>query len=127
MSFKNERYGLYVSTLKPAIEQVGLISCRIDEIIASGSIPDAIEKAIDNCKLLLADIGDGNLNVMHEIGRAQAKGKPLILICDNIRDHEVPFNIRHLHRILYDDDAPGRFLLQQKLISTFKRLLSETR
>jgi hypothetical protein len=63
-----------------------------------------MRKAIRDSRLVVADITGQNPNVLHEVGLAQAFGKPLVIITQD-HDSEVPFNLRHIrfHRYSLDN------------------------
>ena len=123
MAFTPEMNRLYLEILKPTIESVGLTCTRGDEIPSINIVATDIERALDACTILVAEISTFNPNVMHEIGLAQ-RAKPVILICrSGYRDDEIPFNIRHLRRLVYENDAAGGLELRRKLDTTLREFL----
>jgi len=95
----------YESIFKPAIEQAGLTPVRADaEIFGTGKVIDQIWRGINQAKVLVAELTTKNANVFYELGLAHALRKPVILISSNQDD--VPFDLRHIRVILYDQSDP---------------------
>ena len=95
----------YESIFKPAIEQAGLTPVRADaEIFGTGKVIDQIWRGINKAKVLVAELTTKNANVFYELGLAHALRKPVILISSNQDD--VPFDLRHIRVILYDQTDP---------------------
>lgn len=60
---------------------------------------------INTAKVLIADLTGNNPNLFYEVGLSHAIGKNVILItCDT---SGVPFNLRHLGYIKYEDMIGG--------------------
>jgi hypothetical protein len=97
--------GYYESVFKPAIEQAGLTAVRADaDIFGAGKIIDQIWRGIQNASVLIAELTTKNPNVFYELGLAHAIEKPVILVSSNQDD--VPFDLRHIRVILYDQSDP---------------------
>jgi hypothetical protein len=97
--------GYYESVFKPAIEQAGLTPVRADaEIFGTGKIMDQIWRGIRAATVLVAELTSKNANVFYELGLAHALEKPVILVSSNQED--VPFDLRHIRVILYDQADP---------------------
>lgn len=97
--------GYYESVFKPAIEQAGLTAVRADaEIFGTGKIMDQIWRGIRAAKVLVAELTTKNPNVFYELGLAHALEKPVVLVSSNQED--VPFDLRHISVILYDQGDP---------------------
>ncbi|TWG18477.1 hypothetical protein FHU34_113823 [Micromonospora taraxaci] len=97
--------GYYESIYKPAIEQAGLTAIRADDdIFATGKVIDQIWRGIRGARVLVAELTTKNPNVFYELGLAHALQKPVILISSNQDD--VPFDLRHIRVILYDQTDP---------------------
>jgi hypothetical protein len=90
---------------------------RIDEVSSSGGIfRDEIGKAIINSSIVIADISQGNPNVMYELGFARSLKKPILIICQ--KGEPIPFDLRSFQILLYD-----RKQLQQTLILPLRSYL----
>jgi hypothetical protein len=97
--------GYYESIFKPAIEQAGLAPVRADaEIFGTGKIMDQIWRGIKAASVLVAELTSKNPNVFYELGLAHALEKPVVLVSSNQED--VPFDLRHIRVILYDQADP---------------------
>jgi hypothetical protein len=98
--------GSYFDTIfKPAIEQAGLVPIRADnEIFATGKIMDQIWRGIREASVLVAELTSKNPNVFYELGLAHALEKPVILV--SLNQEDVPFDLRHIRVILYDQSDP---------------------
>lgn len=73
---------------------------RVNEKITSGSIVETVKDHLTSSDLIIADITDGNPNVLFELGYAEAAGRPVILISQ--RDAPIPFNVSDRRVRLYD-------------------------
>ncbi|MDQ6775219.1 MAG: nucleoside 2-deoxyribosyltransferase [Actinomycetota bacterium] len=97
--------GYYESIYKPAIEQAGMQPLRADaEIFGTGKIMDQIWRGIRSAKVLVAELTTKNPNVFYELGLAHALEKPVVLVSSN--EDDVPFDLRHIRVILYDQGDP---------------------
>lgn len=97
--------GYYETIFKPAVAQAGLTAVRADaEIFGTGKIIDQIWRGIRNAQVLVAELTTKNPNVFYELGLAHALEKPVILVSSNQDD--VPFDLRHIRVILYDQTDP---------------------
>ena len=72
----------------------------------------------DNADVIIADCSDNNANVFYELGIAHARDKKVILITkDNINN--IPFDIKHLAVIPYENDAAFLEKLDNALDNVF--------
>lgn len=95
----------YESIFKPAIKQAGLTPVRADDdIFTTGKIMDQVWRGIRQATVLVAELTSKNPNVFYELGLAHALEKPVILVSSNQED--VPFDLRHIRAIFYDQDDP---------------------
>jgi hypothetical protein len=95
----------YESVFKPAINQAGLTPVRADdEIFGTGKVIDQIWRGINAADVLVAELTTKNANVFFELGIAHALQKPVILVSSN--QDNVPFDLRHIRVILYDQADP---------------------
>src|SRR5438477_7444845 len=105
MSFAAPLGNYYEKVYKPAIEKAGLKAVRADaEIFGAGKIMDQVWSGIRAAKVLVAELTTKNPNVFYELGLAHALEKPVILVSSNQED--VPFDLRHIRVILYDQADP---------------------
>lgn len=90
---------------KPAIEKAGLTARRADDdIFATGKIMDQVWRGIHQATVLVAELTSKNPNVFYELGLAHALRKPVVLVSSN--EDDVPFDLRHIRVILYDQTDP---------------------
>lgn len=95
----------YKEIYVPAIKEAGFEPVRGDEIFSSGSVVEQIWEQIDKAKVLLADLTGKNPNVFYELGLAHAARKPVVFSSGALDD--VPFDLRHLRVIIYDQREPS--------------------
>lgn len=62
---------------------------------------DEVLRAIREARLVIADVTGSNPNVLHEVGLAQAFGKPIVLLTQEEPEHAA-FNVRSLTVIRYN-------------------------
>ena len=91
----------------------GLKAERIDySSMLARPVMEQILRAIREARLVIADVTGSNPNVLHEVGLAQALGKPIVLITQEEPEYAA-FNVRSLTVIRYNVTDLGR--LTQKL------------
>jgi nucleoside 2-deoxyribosyltransferase len=73
-------------------------------LFGAGKIIDQIWRGIQSARVLVAELTTKNPNVFYELGLAHALRKPVILVSSNQDD--VPFDLRHIRVILYDQTDP---------------------
>jgi nucleoside 2-deoxyribosyltransferase len=71
---------------------------------APGSIREAIRQAIRQADLMIADLSDARPNVLWEIGFAQALGKPVLLLANDVS--HVPFDLYDNQLMVYQTSVP---------------------
>lgn len=98
----------YDEIYKPAIEEAGFDSYRVDRD-ANAAIPiDSIESGIRTAAACFADITIDNPNVWFELGFALCARKPLCMVCGDQRER-FPFDIQHRKIIRYKRGSPSDF------------------
>lgn len=96
------------------------IQCyRLDEKKVPGMITEELVSEIKNSLLCIADVTNGNSNVMWEVGYAMALNKDVILIAQD--DQVLPFDINHWRVIKYD-----RAQLDNTLCNDLKNIIKNT-
>lgn len=110
-------YGLIAS----AVEKANASVFRVDATPPAVDFVDYIQQAIRSANLVIADITDGNSNVMFEIGLARAEDKPLILVADS--SISIPFDLAGGQILVYDLGAPLEFV--ERLTRVILRGLAE--
>lgn len=103
MPFAAEHHDRFEHVFKPALERAGFLAERGDNLHTTNSITLDIERAILESDLVLCDLTGSNPNVYYELALAHAVRKPVVLVSPTAE--ELPFDIRHIRTILYDDSA----------------------
>jgi len=75
---------------------------RIDQTSAVAKpVIDSVLRAIREARVVIADVTGSNPNVLHEVGLAQAFGKPIVLLTQE-QPEQAAFNVRSLTVIRYN-------------------------
>jgi nucleoside 2-deoxyribosyltransferase len=126
MPFADEFRSVYTDLVKPLVADLKLTVLRGDEFLSSrGVIIEDVWAALNACRLVIADITGGNDNVFYELGIAHTLNKPAILITQARMPEEVPFDIRHLRYIAYENSETGLPKLRTDLQAAVTRLLHD--
>ncbi len=126
MPFATELDPVYRGVIKPLMADMQLRCVRGDEFASQrGSIIEEVWAALNNCRLVIADISGGNDNVFYELGIAHTLNKPAIILTQAETPEGVPFDIRHLRYITYRNTDEGRLRLQAELQAAITWLLSD--
>lgn len=75
---------------------------RADRLPPGIKVVDAIQEALAEADLIIADTSGANPNVLYEVGFAKALDRPIVFI--NQREYQVPFDIAGHVYVLYDRD-----------------------
>ena len=120
MPFDKEFENTYDFGIRLPIEQVGCLPIRTDQQYFSGSVDEEIRRRIDQSTLVVADVTGANPNVMFEIGYAQGREKPTVLVCR--QGETLPFDIRQMSTLFYDPQLLRE--LNTELQDALSKLLS---
>jgi hypothetical protein len=113
---------IFFDIIRPSIEQYGLRSLRSQELLVTqGAIMDNIRTTILQCRLVIAEVTDGNPNVMYELGLAIENKKSIILLSQT----DVPSSLTAFPHIIYENTAEGLNMLSSKFQSEIKKVLFE--
>ena len=115
---------LYYNIIKTSIEEFGYACLRADEQVGSRRIMDDIWNSIKEAKFLIADLTGKNPNVFYELGLAHALEKAVILLTQSFDD--VPFDLKHIRIIKYNNNQEGRKKLFDNLKATIKKINVES-
>lgn len=119
MPFKERFNEIYKQAIKPTVEEK--FTClRADEIFSANVVIQDIQQYIQQAKFLIADLTGRNPNVFYELGLAHAIPKEVILITQNGKD--IPFDLRHIRYIIYEDSIAGSTKLKDALRTTMQNL-----
>ena len=95
-------------TYKQAIQKAGLFPYRVDEHYdAKTLIIQKIREEIENSEVCLAEITENNPNVWYEFGFADGCGIPVVLICEDGKRGELPFDVNQRNVYFYKTDSRG--------------------
>ena len=100
MPFKDSLRNVYDLIETIVDDQCGLRCVRPDKISGSKRITDDIWRAINESRLVIADLTDRNPNVFYELGIAHALHRPVILITQN-PETDIPFDVKDVRYIGY--------------------------
>jgi hypothetical protein len=128
MPFTDELTAIYQTFIKPTVEspEFGLVCKRADDIKSNRAIIQDIWKSVCEAQLIIADLTGLNANVMYELGIAHILGKETILIYQKGGDIRFPFDLTHIRRIEYENNAMGGRKLEQELKATLSHVLTPT-
>lgn len=127
MPFTDELTEIYKLFIKPTVEapQFSLVCKRADDIKSNSTLMQDIWKSICEARLIIADLSNLNPNVMYELGMAHTLGKDTILIYQHSEQPiKFPFDLAHIRRIEYVNNAAGGRKLEQDLKDTLDHVLS---
>jgi hypothetical protein len=121
MPFAPEFDALYEMVENLVVDHCHLRCLRADAIARSGSITAEIWRHVNEAMCVIADLSGRNANVFYEVGLAHAIGKPVVLLSRDISD--VPFDLRHL-RIVQYDQGTGFRAIRSQLLSAIRSCLT---
>jgi HEAT repeat protein len=123
MPFKPDLEEVYMTVIRPTVERDCIACVRADDIYGPNPIMADIWRSIRKSILVVADLTGRNPNVFYELGLAHSIQKPVILLAQDIQD--VPFDLKHLRVITYDNSARGRKRLETKLRRTLDTVVGQ--
>jgi hypothetical protein len=114
--FRPEFDSIYQNVIRPVVSELNLTIKRGDDFASlSGSIINEIWAALNACHLVIVETTEVNANVYYELGIAHTLGKPAILLTQEKEVQKLPFDIRHLRFIVYENTIPGGEKLEADL------------
>lgn len=120
MPFNKDFDGAY-EAIKTATDKLKIELKRVDKDAHAGYIPTAIRNYLRKSSLVVADLTGSNLDVVYELGYAQALGKPVLLICQDYAD--LPQGIEQDLAIRYDPSWAGTEWLSSQLVQLIEKTL----
>lgn len=89
--------------IKVALAELGIKALRVDDNRQAGDIPNEIRRHLRHNSFVIADLSYQNPNVMYEIGFAEALGRPVLLLCQELstlpefltRNRSIAYNTRY--------------------------------
>jgi len=126
MPFREPFNGIYQTVIRPVIGSLNLTIRRGDEFTSvRGVVMNEVWAALNGCRLVIADVTEVNANVFYELGIAHTLGKPTILLTQVVSPEEVPFDIRHLRYIQYQNTIEGGERLAEALRQSMLWILND--
>ena len=99
MPFDPEFNEIFTELITPALEEVGYIVKRADNILNQQNILKDIIRNIAEADLIIADLTTLNANVLYELGISHALRKPTVHLTQSIE--EIPFDLKSYRMIYY--------------------------
>ncbi len=116
---------LFYHYIKPSVEHHGLTALKADNIFKPGNILSQVWAQIRTAEVLIVDVSGQNSNVIFELGLCYGIQRcPILLTRD---PSELPFNIRNLRYIQYDNTASGAHKLSEDIKIAIEEFLSAVR
>lgn len=107
---------LYVR-VRNVLEARGYTCLRADDVERSGAITKEIIAHLASADLVVADLTDLNPNVYYELGvRHALRGSGTMLLLDEARTKEIPFDLSAYRVIRFEGTVPGIARLEDSLI-----------
>jgi len=98
--------------IRKIITDFGMTCLRADDLYGINIMQD-VWKNIYESRIILADITGRNPNVLYELGIAHAIGKDVIILSQS--ENDIPFDLRHLRHVIYQDNSNGYDMLDKKI------------
>ncbi len=115
------RFDAIYETVRTTLQSPDLnLICRRADDVRAPNILETILKNIAQAEYILADLTGSNPNVFYEFGIAHCvqQARNVVMLAQDMAF--VPFDLRHLRCILYEQNADGLERLRQELIATFR-------
>lgn len=123
MWFDDQLHDAYMNGIDPGIRDAGYIPHRIDEKKDADKIDDDIISEIRNSRFVVADMTHGSDgvrgSVYFEAGFARGYGLNVIYTCRSDCIHELPFDTRQYHHIVWDTPKQLREELAERIRARF--------
>lgn len=113
MPFNSKFDDVYKLGIKETAEKCGVIAERLDDQLFASNMVEQIYSQIDKSDFIIADMSDKNPNVFYEVGYADAKGKLVLLLTDNVDD--IPFDFKQRPHIIYSNISLLKEDLEEKM------------
>lgn len=114
-------FDIIYDSIRQAAANVGLRCRRADDIWENPAVIQDVIALIDRSRIIICDCSGRNPNVFYETGIAHTLGREVILITRNEQD--IPFDLRHLRYIRYDNNGEGCSILTQTLQTRMQTVL----
>lgn len=121
MPFDNAFSPVY-EAMKEGIEAAGMRCLRADDVWEKDHVLDDVLSLIWRSRVVLADLSGKNPNVFYEVGIAHSLGRRTILVAQSMDD--VPFDLRALRVLHYENNEEGRHQLTQAITDRLRTLMT---
>jgi hypothetical protein len=126
MPFRPQYDAIYQNIVRPICSSLNLTIKRGDDFASvTGSIINEIWAALNACRLVVVETTEVNANVYYELGIAHTLGKPAVLLTQEREPQKLPFDLRHMRFVVYDDTIPGGEQLEKDLKKAIVWLLND--
>lgn len=117
---------LYEDWIKTIPESQGYRVIRADDVQRSGLITREVISTLARADLVIADLTDLNPNVFYELGvRHALRGQGTIMLLDESRTQDVPFDLSPYRVIKFSSDMYGLGILRKRLVAYIEGIPSE--
>lgn len=106
---------LFEQVIEPACSALGLRPLRADQIARTGEIPEQIFTRLRDDEVVIADLTDGNPNVMYELGLRHTTGKLTVQLGERGR---LPFDVAAIRTIVFVRTPGGLIHARKRLTET---------
>lgn len=120
MPFSSQYDNTFLVAIQPAALSANAAADRVDHTGRSGDIVQQIKEMIKAAQIVVADLSESRANVCHEVGYAEALGRPVVQICSTPLA-SLPFNLRNNQTIQYSIGQASR--LRTKLEKELRKAL----
>jgi nucleoside 2-deoxyribosyltransferase len=107
MPFSSHYDDTFLVAIQPAALAANAAANRVDHTGRSGDVVQQIKEMIKAAQIVVADLSESRANVCHEVGYAEALGKPVVQICSTPLA-SLPFNLRNNRTIQYSIGQASR-------------------
>jgi tetratricopeptide (TPR) repeat protein len=121
MPFGGDYDEIYDAAVRPAVIGAGLEVSRDENLRTAALHTSVIWEALRTADVVIVDVSEGNANVFYQLGIAQAKGTPTVLISQAARN--IPFDLAHLRVLAYDTSLPSLMEFSRRLTDTLRRMI----
>lgn len=112
---------VYQSVIVPAAEFAGCTVMRADEYTSGGIFHKSILRMGIAADVFIANLGDGNANVMYEVGVRHASRRGIAILIAPA-GNRIPFNVNFSRILLYQVGSDGR--LEDAEVARLRALLT---
>lgn len=120
MPFNRSYDDTFLVAIQPAALAVNAVAFRVDHDGHSGDLVRQIKEMIGAAQVVIADLSESRPNVCHEVGYAEALGRPVVQISSEALK-SLPFNLRNNQTIGYKKGQTMK--LRTKLEQSLRILL----